>query len=80
MKWTSWADQAFENQLTLLNWFPGKLCPGASGFKVKDVSGKDAERAVEGRFKAAKFPDNEESETVMRIVSWSDGMYISLVL
>jgi hypothetical protein len=80
MKWTTWADQAFENQLTLLNWFPGKPCPGASGFKLKNVSGKDAERAVEGRAKAVKFPDNEESEAVMRIVSWSDGMHIPLVL
>ena len=80
MKWTSWTDQAFENQLTLLNWFPGKRCPGASGFELKDVSGKDAERAVAGRDKAAEFPDDEESETVMRIVSWSDGMAIFLVI
>jgi hypothetical protein len=49
MKWTSWDDQAFENQLTILNWFPGKRCPGASGFKLKDISVNDTERAVTGR-------------------------------
>ena len=80
MKWTSWTDQAFENQLTLLNWLPGKWCPGASGFKLKDISGKNAERAVAGRDKAVEFPDNEKSETVMRIVSWSDGMAIFLII
>ena len=80
MKWTSWADQAFESQLTLLNWFPGKWCPGTSGFRLKDVSGKDAERAVAGQDKAAEFPDDEESETVMRIVSWSNGMHVFLVI
>jgi hypothetical protein len=74
MQWTMWANQAFENQLTLLNWFPGRRCPGDSGFKLKEISGNEVEKAVAARNKAAEFPDDVDSNTVIRIVSWSDGM------
>jgi hypothetical protein len=74
MQWTSWANQAFENQLTLLNWFPGRRCPGDSGFKLKELSGKDLDRAVAARNKAAEFPDDVDLNTMIHIVSWSEGM------
>lgn len=74
MQWTAWANEAFENQLTLLNWLPGKRCPGDSGFKLKDLSGKDFEKAVAARNKALEFPDDVDPNTILRIVSWSDGM------
>jgi len=80
MQWTSWANQAFENQLTLLNWFPGKWCPGESGFKLKELSGKEVDNAVAARNRAAEFPNDGESDTVIRIVSWSDGMNICLII
>jgi len=80
MQWTNWANQAFENQLTLLNWFPGTRCPGESGFKVKELRGKEVDKAVAARNRAAEFPNDVESDTVIRIVSWSDGMNICLVI
>ena len=80
MQWTSWANQAFESQLTLLNWFPGRQCPGDSGFKLKEIGGKEVDQAVAARKKAAEFPDDVESDTVIHIVSWSDGTHICLVI
>jgi len=78
MQWTTWANQAFENQLTLLNWFPGRWCPGNPGFKLKDISGNEVDKAVATRNKAAEFPDEFDSKTIIHIVSWSDGMQFSL--
>jgi len=80
MQWTSWANQAFENQLTLLNWFPGKRCPGESGFKLKELSGKEVDNTVAARNRAAEFPNDGKSDTVICIVSWGDGMNICLVI
>jgi len=80
MQWTNWANQAFEHQLTLLNWFPGKRCPGESGFKLKSVEGKEVDKAVAAQKKVAEFPNDVEAGTVISIVSWSDGMNIWLVI
>ena len=80
MQWTSWANQVFENQLMLLNWFPGKRCPGESGFKLKELSGKEVNNAVAAQNRVAEFPNNGKSDTVIRIVSWSDGMNICLII
>ena len=74
MQWTAWANQAFENHLTLLNWFLGRQCPGDSGFKLKELNGNDLGRAVAARNKAAEFLDDVDSNTMICIVSWSDGM------
>jgi len=74
MAWTGWSDQAFENQLTLVNWFPGRPYPGDSAFKLKRLSGEDVSKAVTARKQVAEFPEDIDSCTVLRIISWSNGM------
>ena len=72
MSWSSWSDQAFENQLTLVNWFPGRPYPGDSAFKLKKLNGDDVNKAVAARKRAIESPDDIDS--VIRIISWNDGM------
>lgn len=74
MAWTAWSDQAFEHQLTLLNWFPGRPYPGDSAFKLKRLSGDEIDKAVAARKQAAEFPDDIDFNLMIHIVSWSDGM------
>jgi hypothetical protein len=74
MAWTGWSDQAFENQLTLVNWFPSGLYPGGRNFNLKKLNGQEVIKAVAARKAAAEFPDNPDSTKVLCIVSWSEGM------
>ncbi|KIM36129.1 hypothetical protein M413DRAFT_31884 [Hebeloma cylindrosporum] len=79
MQWTTWANQAFENQLTLLNWFLGRQCPGNPSFKLKQLTRKEVNQAVAARQKAMKCPDDPEWDSVIHIISWSDSTSISHV-
>ena len=74
MQWTAWANQAFKNQLTLLNWFPGRQCPSESRFKLKELNGNDLGRVVAAQNKAVEFLDDVDLNTMICIVSWCDGM------
>jgi len=74
MAWSSWSNQAFENQLTLVNWFPGRPYPGDSAFKLKKLNGDDVNRAVAARKRATEFPEDVDLDTILRIISWSNGM------
>ena len=74
MVWTGWSNQAFKNQLTFVNWFPGRPYPGNSTFKLKRLSSKDVSKAVTAQKQVAEFPEDIDLCTVLCIISWSNGM------
>ncbi|KAJ7694049.1 hypothetical protein B0H14DRAFT_3905754 [Mycena olivaceomarginata] len=87
MKWTAWADYAYENQLRLENWDDDMASNGKypkKGFNINFFQERENERVVPA-LDARHFPedynvDREElAEKAMRIVSWTeDEMAVSL--
>jgi hypothetical protein len=88
MKWTAWADYAYENQLRLENWDDDMASNGKypkKGFNINFFQERENERVVPA-LDARHFPedynvDREElAEKAMRIVSWTEGGFSCLYL
>ncbi|KAJ7872676.1 hypothetical protein B0H14DRAFT_3131513 [Mycena olivaceomarginata] len=87
MKWTAWADYAYENQLRLENWDDDMASNGKypkKGFNINFFQERENERVVPA-LDARHFPEDDNTdreelaEKAMRIVSWTeDEMAVSL--